>query len=331
MNRRTLLQLCAVALTWPGWAGAQPARRFRIGCLWVTNETAVNPLRDAFLAGMREYGYVVGRNLSLDERYAEGNYSRLPVLADELIALRPDVLIGIEAPAVALRRRTTTIPIVLIAGANPVAAGLVQSLSRPGTNVTGLTFRQDEVIAKHIELLTEINPGMSRVALLNLAAAGDDVGASISAQYEQYASKAASTMGLTLVVVAAGDAEGVRRAFERLEAERPQGLVVAASGFTWQFRNEIIREARRLRLPSITGLPAGWADSGGLATYGASFLHSYRYAANYVDRIFKGTKPSELPVEQIAKFELVVNLRTAREIGVKIPQSVLLRADRVIE
>jgi putative ABC transport system substrate-binding protein len=279
---------------------------------------------------MREYGYVVGRNLVLDERYAEGDRSRLPVLADELITLKPDVLIGLESALVALRRETTTIPMVLIAGANPVAAGLVQSLSRPGTNVTGFAYRHDELIAKHIELLTEINPRITRIALFNVAPVGE-IGASAAALYEQYARKAASTKGLALVVVAAGDAEGVRRAFERLAEERPQGLVVAASGFSFHLRNEIIRETRRLKIPSITSHAQEWAESGGLATYGPNFLHNYRHVARYVDRIFKGAKPAELPIEEMAKFELVVNLRAAREIGVTIPQVLLFRADRVIE
>jgi putative tryptophan/tyrosine transport system substrate-binding protein len=280
---------------------------------------------------MRQYGYVAGRNLALDERYAEGNYSRLPTLAAELIALKPDILIGIEAAAVALRSKTTTIPIVLIAAPNPVAAGLVQSLARPGTNVTGLTYRQDEFTAKHIELLTEINPRMSRVALFNFAALANEGGASAAALFDQAARKAAIAKGLALVVVAARDAQGVREAFARLEKERPEGLVVPPSGFAWQFRHEIIREARRLRLPSISGLPDGFADAGGLATYGASFLESYRYATVYVDRILKGAKPLDLPVEQMTKFEFVLNLKTAREIGVTIPRAVLLRADRVIE
>ncbi|HET9412904.1 MAG TPA: ABC transporter substrate-binding protein [Pseudolabrys sp.] len=331
MNRRTSLQLCPAALMWPGWLAAQPARRFRVGCLWVTNETAVKPFRDAFLAGMREYGYVAGRNLALDERYAEGDVSRLPVLADELITLKPDVLIGIESAVAVLRRRTTTIPLVLIAGVNPVAAGLMQSLSRPGTNVTGLSFRQDELIAKHIELLAEINPRITRIALFQFAAVADEPWASIAALYEQYARKAASAKGLTLVIVTARDAQGVRRAFERLGEEQAEGLVVAASGFTWQLRNEIIRETRRLKIPSITSNPQEWADSGGLATYGPSFLHNYRRVATYVDRIFKGAKPAELPIEEMAKFEFVVDLRTAREIGVTIPQVLLFRADRVIE
>ena len=331
MNRRAFHQIWAATLAWPGWVAAQPARRFRVGCLWVSNETAAKPYRDAFVAGMRDHGYVVGRNLVLEERYAHGNLNRLPVLADELVTLEPDVLVGIESATVALRRRTTRIPIVLIAAPNPVAAGLVHTLSRPGTNVTGLAYRQDELTTKHIELLAEINPTMSRVALFNFAATGDDIGASSSALFEQYARKGASARGLTLVIVSARDAQGVRQAFARLAAERPEGLVVAASGFTWQFRNEIISEARRLRVPSITANPEGWADLGGLVTYGPSFLHSYRYAARYLDRLFKGAKPAELPVEQISKFELVVNLRTAQEIGVTIPKSLLLRADRVIE
>lgn len=330
MRRRALLQWATAMLATPQLVLAQAQRRFRIGWLWTTNEMTAKPFRDAFLSGMREYGYVVGRNLTLEERYAEGDLSRYSALADELITVKPEVLIGLEGAVVALRSKTTTIPIVLVAGVNPVAAGLVQSLSRPGTNVTGHAFRHDELIAKHIELLAEINPKIRRVALFNFAAVGD-VGASASALYEQYARKAASEKGLALVVVAAGDAEGVRRAFKRLEEERPEGIVVAASGTTWLLRNEIIRETRRLRIPSITSNPGGWADLGGLATYGPDFLHSYRYAATYVDRIFKGAKPSELPVEQIAKFELVVNLKAAREIDVTIPQVLLFRADRVIE
>lgn len=329
MRRRALLQWATAMLATPQLVLAQAPTRFRVGCLWMLKETAMQPFRDAFLAGMREYGYVAGRNLVLDERYADANYSRLPVLADELIALKPDVLIGIEGALVALRRKTTTIPMVLIASTNPVAAGLVQSLSRPGTNVTGLSYRYDELIAKHIELLTEINPKITRIALFNVASAGE-IGASASALYEQHARKAASAKGLALVVVAAGDAEGVRRAFERLDEERPQGLVVAASGFTFQFRNEIIRETRRLKIPSITSDPE-WAKSGGLATYGPGVLHNYRHVAKYVDRILKGAKPAELPIEEMAKFEFFINLRTARELGVTIPQILLFRADRVIE
>ena len=332
MNRRTVLQLAAAMLATPGGALAQAAKRFRVGCLWVTNETSVKPLLDAFLAGLRDLGYVAGRNLVLDMRYAAGDYNALPALADELIALKPDVLVGIEAPAAAMRAMTTTIPIVLLGSPDPVAAGLVRSLARPGTNVTGIANRADQLIAKHIELLTEIVPKLSRVALFNYAPlANDPVAVSLAARYEHFAKTASAAKGLALIVVSARDAEGVRQAFVALERERPEGIVVASTGQTFQLRHEIVGHAGRLRLPSISSLPAAWAEAGGLISYGPNFLESYRYAATFVDRILKGAKPAELPVEQPAVFEVVINLRTAREIGVTIPPSILLRADRVIE
>jgi putative ABC transport system substrate-binding protein len=330
IHRRQFL-IATSALLAASFARAQPARRFRVGWLWSSSEVAVRPYRDAFVAGMRERGYLVERNLTLDQRYGEGNPGRFEALAEELIALKPDVLAGIEGPAVALRSKTTTIPIVLIASSNPVASGLVQSLARPGTNVTGLSFRLGELIAKQFELLVEISPKIARVAFFNQAVRPGDPGESTAALFEQSARKAANDKGLTLVIVAANDVAGARNAFERLQSERVQGLVVAASGPTHNIRDEIIAGARRLRLPSISGLSASFAERGGLATYGPNFLESYRYAASYVDRILKGAKPAELPVEQMATFELVINLKTAKEIGLTIPKAVLFRADRVIE
>ena len=217
MNRRTVLQLAALLLASLSGVLAQSPRRFRVGCLWVSNEISVKPFKDAFLAGLRDLGYVAGRNLVVDMRYAGGDYSRFPALADELIALKPDVLVGIEAPALVMRAKTTTIPIVLIAGADPVAAGLVQSLARPGTNVTGMSYRQDQLIAKHIELLTEIVPKMQRVALFNYAPLANDPGARVAARFEEVAKAAAAAKGLTLMVVSARDPAGVRQAFAALE------------------------------------------------------------------------------------------------------------------
>jgi putative ABC transport system substrate-binding protein len=318
-------------LAWPALSSAQPARRFRVGCLWTSNEFVVRPYRDAFLAGMRDRGYVAGRNLTFDERHAEGNPGRYASLVAELLALKPDILVGIEAVAAAYRSKTATMPIVLVASVNPVAAGLVKSFARPGTNVTGLSFRLDELIAKQIELLTEITPSMSRVALFNVAVRPGDPGIDSAALFEQVARKAASDKGLGLVVVAALNAQEARNAFARLQNEKVQGLVVVASGQTLVLRDEIIGEARRLRLPSISALPAEFAERGGLATYGPNFLESYRYAAKYVDRILKGAKPANLPVQRPTAFETAINLKTAKQLGVKVPQSILLRADQVIE
>jgi putative ABC transport system substrate-binding protein len=326
MRRRILLQFGAAMLAWPALLLAQTAKRFRVGGLFLADEAFVKPFEEAFLAGLRDLGYVAGRNLVVDIRYARGDSSRLPALADELIALKPDVLFGIEQVAVVMRTRTTSIPIVLPSSADPVAAGLVQSLRRPGTNVTGMASLADQLVAKHIELLTEIVPKISRVALFN------DPLAPAAARFEQFARTASTVKGLTLIVVGARDPEGVRQAFATLEKERPEGIVVVGTGRTNQLRHEIIGHARRLRLPSISALPGvAWAEAGGLITYAANLLESYRDAARYVDRILKGANPAEIPVEQSARFEFVVNLRTAREIGVTIPPSILLRADRVIE
>lgn len=331
VRRRQLLIAASVSLAAPLQVCAQPARRFRVGSLWAGNEVTAKPSRDAFLAGMREQGYVAGRNLLVDDRYAHGNYDRLPALAEELVALKPDVLTGVEVTASALRSRTTTIPIVLIASANPVAAGLVRSLARPGTNVTGLAYRIDELLAKHIEILKEIHPTMSRVGLLTAETVPNDPGARTAAHFEDTAKRIASMNGLTLAVVSARDADGIRQAFAQLEREQVEGLVIAAGPMALLLQSAIIGELRRLRLPSITSLSAAWVEAGGLATYGPNFLESNRYAATYVARIFKGEKPADMAVEQPEKFEFVVNLKIAREIGLKIPQSILVRADRVIE
>jgi len=326
MNRRTVLQLGSAMLACPGLLFAQTPRRFRVGWLWVASEASVKPFEQAFLAGLRDRGYVVGQNLVVDIRYADGDPGRLPALADELIAVKPDVLVGIEAAARVMKTRTSTIPIVLTASTDPVAAGLVKSLARPGTNETGMANLLDELLAKHVELLTELVPTMSRVALLNDASAY----AELRERLELAARTAAKAKGLTLVVVSARDSQSLREAFAALEKERPDGLVVVSTGVTNNLRHEIIDGARRLRLPAITGV-AIFVEGGLLVSYGANFLESYRYAASYVDRILKGAKPAELPVEQSSKFDLVLNRKTARELGLTIPPSVLIRADQVIE
>jgi putative ABC transport system substrate-binding protein len=324
--RRLLLRLGAALLAWPAPLLAQPGGRFRVGGLFLADQALVRPFEEALLAGLRDHGYVVGRNLAVDIRYAGGDSGRLPALADELIALRPDVLAGIELVAVVLRARTTTIPIVLTGSTDPVAAGLVQSLRRPGTNVTGMANLGDQLVAKHVELLTEIVPGLARVALVN------DPFAPAADRFERFARAAAAAKGLGVVVVAPPDARAVRRAFDLLERERTQALVVVGTGRMNQLRSEILLHARRLRLPAISALPAAvWAEAGGLATYSTNVVESYRQAATHVDRILRGASPADLPIEQSARFDFVVNLATARELGLAIPPSVLLRADRVIE
>lgn len=331
MRRRTLLQWGAAIFASPPWALAQPRRPFRIGILWVTDEVAVKAPGGAFLAGLQDLGYMPERNLVVDVRHARGEMSRLPGLAEELIALQPDVLVGIESVAIVMRSKTSTIPIVVIAGPDPVAAGLVKTASRPGTNVTGNAFRQDELIGKQIELLTEVVPGMSRVAFLNYDPYPGELITGSTARYEAFAKKAATQKGLALEILAARDSSGLRQKLAGLERTRPHGLVVGSGGFNYQFRQLIADEARRLRLPSISALPPGWLEAGALLNYGPDFIKHYRYAARFVDLILKGARPADIPIEYPAVFELGVNLKTAREIGVKIPSAMLLRADRVIE
>jgi ABC-type uncharacterized transport system substrate-binding protein len=325
-NRRTAVQITALALGMPGSLLAQAPKRFRVGCLYVADEAFVRPFQDAFLAGLRERGYVLGRNLEVNVRYASGDMSRLSALVDELIALKPDALFGIESVALVMRARTSTIPIVFPSSSDPVASGLVQSLARPGGNVTGIAALGDQIVGKHVDLLTDIVPRISRIALLN------DPLAPAPERFEQFARAAAAAKGVALTVSGAKDLEGLRQSFETIANERAQGIIVATTGRLNQLRTEIISQVRRLRLPSISALPAAaWAEAGGLITYATNGLENFRYAASYVDRILKGAKPADLPIEQSAKFEFVINLKTAREIGIAIPPSVLLRADRVIE
>ena len=308
-------------------AAAQTARQFRVGFLATSDEATAKPFLETFLAGLAERGYHQGKNLILDFRSARGDLQRLPALAAELVALKPDVMVGLQSAAIAMRAKSTTIPIVLLASADPVAAGLVQSLPRPGTNVTGLTNRFEQVVEKHIELLVEIVPTLSRVAFLHYAPSHP----TSAAAYESAVRRAAAGKGLSLFPVTATDEATLRAAFAQIEAQRPGALVLAATAPALQLRHAIIEHTKRLRIPAISALPPMWAEAGGMLNYGANALADYRYAATFVDRILRGGKPAEMPIEQVSRFELVVNLRTAREIGVAVPRSILARADRVIE
>jgi len=297
--------------------------------MFFPDEELSAPYAQAMLAGLRELGYSPGRDLIVDIRYANGDSSRVPALVDELIALKPDVLFGISELARVMMQKTKAIPIVLTASTDPVAGGFAQSLARPGGNVTGLTGLYEELIAKHVELLVEIVPTLSRLVFFSnpppLALA--------VTRLEQAARAAATAKHLSLIVAGAQDPEGVEKAFAMLEAQRAQGILVVATGNTLALRREIVARVRRLRLPSVSAMGGGglWAEIGGLASYGVNLIESYRTAAGYVDRILKGGDPAVMPIEQAKTIDLVINLKAARELGVKVPQSVLLRANRVIE
>jgi putative ABC transport system substrate-binding protein len=250
-------------------------------------------------------------------RMSGGDTRRFPALADELLALKPDILLAIEGTAKVIVAKTTTIPIVLLMSIDPVAAGLVKSLARPGTNVTGMSMQGDLTVAKNIELLLELVPKASRIAMLS-----DPTWTAVPVQQAQ---RAAAVKGVILTNVYVKDASALQRAFMQFEKRRPDGLVIHPAGQTVALRDPIEKGVRRLRLPMVGG------DRGCVLNYSADRVSMGREAADFVDQILKGAKPADLPVRQATRYVLTVNMKIAREIGVKVPQSILMRADEVIE
>lgn len=330
MNRRdTVLAVLALGASGlpPASFAQQQKRLWRVGIVSLATKLLAKPYLDAFLAGMEEHGYSVGRNLIFDARFADGEPTRYLALAEEIIAVKPDVLLGSNAGvALAMKSRTTTIPIVLCTVSDAVGTGLAQSLARSGGNVTGLSLQLHELSAKHIEVLAEILPQTRTIALLTDATQPW----ALSEAYERLASAAAAAKGITVNVHRVGALNEMRRTFRLPELEKAHALLLNPSPRFHAIRREILQSAATIRLPSI-----GWseelAESGGLVSYGPSFAHAYRRVAYFADRIFKGAKPSDLPIEQPTKFLLVINAKIAKALGIRIPQSVLLRADRVIE
>jgi putative ABC transport system substrate-binding protein len=329
MDRRdTVLALLAFGAA-PFAAEAQPAKIARIG--YLTTSTAANPhLREAFRQGLRDLGYVEGRNLVIEYRDAEGKIERLPALAAELVALKVDVIFvgGGTRVTLAAMQATKTIPIVFTGVGDPVTSGLVTNLARPGGNVTGLSGLGPELVGKRLEQLTQAVPGVSRVAVLWLPGA---LGERTDKDMLTGADVAARALGVRLQFVeATRDPADFDRAFSDMTSARAGALTVLPS-------NRFLREHRRLvdlaaknRLPAVY-TSREFVDAGGLMSCGANEPDLFRRAATYVDKILKGAKPGDLPVEQPTKFELVINLKTAKALGLTIPQSVLARADEVIQ
>lgn len=327
-RRRALLALSALgsaALT--GAALAQQSQRvWRIGLVWGGTG---RPQEQAFVEGMKDHGYEVGRTVVLDSRYAQGDPALYAPLIDEVIAQRPDVLLGTNTQvAIEMRKRTSTIPIVLVTPGDAVGSGLVQSLARPGGNVTGMSVQIHELSAKHMQLIAEMLPRLRRVAVLSDATNEK----SITEQYERIAKTTADAKGLSLLVRRVQRTDEVRQAFIELQAGRTDALLVNPSPRfnVLALRRQIIQSAAGIRVP-VVGFTDEWAQDGALVSYGPDFAEAARRAAYYVDRIIKGAKPGDLPIEQPTKFLLTVNARSAKELGLKVPTAVLLRADRVIE
>jgi putative ABC transport system substrate-binding protein len=304
-------------------AAQQPAKPFRIGFLHPG--TQPNASADVFRSTLHDLGYVEGRDVTIEFRWAEGRMDRLSPLAAELVALRVDVIVVGTTPAIkAVAERTKTIPIVMTVVADPVADGLVQSLGRPGGNVTGLTIVSPELSGKRIELLKEAVPRIGRLAVLWNPANPTHTAA---LKESQATAKALGLQAVPVPVQAPADVDG---AFATLARERATALFVLDDAILFIERQRISDLAIKNRLPLVSGI-SGYADAGGLMTYGARQTDLYNRAAIFVDRILKGAKPANLPIESPSSFELVLNLKTAKSLGLVISDSVLWRADRLIE
>ena len=324
MDRRAFIASVASGLVIArSIAEAQPAAKvYRIGILLgATAETAA-PLVRALTEGLRDHGYVEGRNIMFDRRYADGRLERLPDLAAELVRLRADVIITVSNVHVAAAQRATaTIPIVMVAAGDPVGAGFIASLARPGGNITGFSADAGrEIGGKNLALLKEIVPGLSRVGVVG------QVGSSQRGTLEA----AARQLNVALEVVDIRSPEDFESAFAAMVGKRVGAVVVGANPLTYMRRQQIADLALKHRLPAITTLNE-FAPAGLLMTYGTNLPDLYGRAASYVAKILRGAKPAELPVEQPTKFELTINLKTAKALGLTIPQSLLLRADDVIQ
>ena len=329
MERRNFLAMVPAGLLAARLsADAQEAAKVpRIGLLVAS--LAGNPhLRATFLHGLRELGHVEGRNVVIDIRSAEGRSERYPALAAELVALNVDVIVVPGIPgALAAKQATRTIPIVFVGATDPAKSGLVASLARPGGNVTGLSLVDPGLVGKSLELLKEAVAGLSRVALLWHPGA---FGERTEQEMLKGAEVAARALAVRLQIVEPRAPEQLDKAFSDMTKERAGALTVASTAMFITERRRLVALAAKNPLPVVYPWKEG-VDAGGLMAYGPSVAEVFRRAATYVDRILKGAKPADLPVEQPTKFELIINLKTAKALGLTIPPSLLLRADQVIE
>jgi putative ABC transport system substrate-binding protein len=306
-------------------AADQAGKVWRIGFLGSTSPKAPHGgFLDGFRAAMRERGYVEGKNLVLESRWAESDYARLPAFADELVRLKVDLILTHGSPgARAVKAATSSIPVVIAVMGDAEATGIVQSLARPGGNITGTSFSFPELNTKRLELLREALPSVKRVAvLMNDANPGNVM------TFEAM-SKMARRVNVDVVQVLAHSAEEFDAAFVQIAKARAEAVVVYEDALLVAHAAKLAGLAERHRLPSV-GFPE-YADAGGLLAYGVNFPDTWRRAAGFVDRIFKGAKPAELPMEQPAKYDTVVNLKTAKTLKLTIPRKVLHRAETVIE
>ena len=323
-TRRAIVALIALGSAWASLAQTT-GKVYRVGFLVPRSSANFTNRIEAFKSGMRELGYVEGKNLEIEWRFADGDYERLPSLAGELVRSKVDVLVVDSTPGVKVAHAATaTIPIVMISVGDPVASGFVKSLSRPGGNITGLSNVVADVSSKYVELLREAMPGLARIAVLvnpdNLTHP------KIASQVQS----AAKSMGMRASTIPARTPAEIDAAFTAARKDGAGALVVLGDPFFGQQARQLAELTLKHRVPTLT-TNRTLAEAGGLMSYGQDLVEHYRRAATYVDKVLKGAKPSDLPVEQSTKIELVVNLKTAKALGIVIPPPLLLRADDVIQ
>ena len=334
MKSRRLFTMVSLGLTLlsaaPAALAQRPARVYRIGVLSTTGPEQENFIWADLRGQLRERGWVEGQNLVIEWRYAEAKYERLPDLAAELVALKPDLIMARGGPgATAAKRATATIPILMYNATDPVGIGLVENLARPGGNVTGLSEDQgSEIIGKRLQLLKEVAPAVSKVATLTRVAPPAVV-PRVSSAFNAF-DEGAKALGLQNRIWRLQGPDDIDKAFAEIVKEGFGALYVPYVPVTWNNRRQIMDLAARHRLPAIY-LQRTYAVDGGLMAYGEDEREVPRRLAVYIDKILKGAKPADLPIQQPTKFDLVINLKTAKAMGLTIPQSVLVRADEVIQ
>jgi putative ABC transport system substrate-binding protein len=325
VRRRDFIALFSSAAAWPfPAAGQTPPKIPRVGYIAGGTRAAAGHILEAFRQGLSELGYVEGQSIALEVRWAGGRYERQPDLVAELVGLKVDVLvIGNSPGALAAKKATRTIPIVMFGG-DPVGLGLVASLARPGGNVTGLSYYNEEISGRRLQLLKELVPGLTRVAVLRNSLVP------VHAIFWQETEAAARKLGVALQPLELRGPEDFEAAFTEAKRGNAQALLAFDATLITAFTRRIAALAASNRLPMMYGFRE-FPDDGGLISYGPSLVVLFRRSASFVDKILKGAKPADLPVEQPTKFELVINLKTAKALGLTIPPTLLTQADEVIE
>jgi len=326
MDRRAFAVLLGTSLATPRILLAQSARRvYRIAILDDSVENARAEYWKLFRNRLRELGLAEGKDVSYEARYARGDTERLPALAAELVALKPDIIVTVSTPPTsAAMKATSSIPIVFAAAGDPISSGLVASLARPGGNVTGISVNTPETGGKQLELLRELLPAATRFAYLT------DASNKLSMEVFRQTEGRARAMNVSIRMLDGRKRPDLERSFETVKRERLQGLIVGTAGLIVEHRDQIVQFAAREKLPAVYPRRE-YVDAGGLLSYSVDLRLGYVRGADYVHRILQGAKPADLPVEQSSNLRMVLNLKTARTLGIRIPASVQARADEVIE